>query len=194
MRSLILLLIILMMSSCGAREEKAAQREEALKMGYLQKGGEIVSMSQSELMKNVSQAMKKGGPVYAIDFCNLHAMEIKDSLSRLHNCQIQRIALKYRNPLDKPQSKKEEDLLKQYQLTVQRGDTIIPEVFFLEDGVEYYQPIVINNGACLICHGTPGTQVADETLELIKERYPNDLATGFSMNDFRGAWKITFMK
>ena len=194
MRSLTCLLIILMISSCGVREEKTTQREESLKKEYLQIGGEIVNQSQSELLKNVSQAMKKGGPGYAIDFCNLHAMEIKDSLSRLNNCQIQRIALKYRNPLDKPQSKKEEDLLKQYELTVQKGDSIKPKVYILEDRIEYYQPILINNGACLICHGAPGTQVADATMENIEAKYPNDLATGFAMNDFRGAWKITFMK
>lgn len=194
MRKLTLLLIILVIASCGTRKEKAAQNEEALNQEYLQKGVEIVNLSQSELLKNVSQAMKKGGPGYAIDFCNLHAMEIKDSLSRLNNCKIQRIALKYRNPRDKPQTKKEEDLLRQYELTVQKGDSIKPKIYFLEDRIEYYQPIVINNGACLICHGAPGTQVADATLELIKERYPDDRATGFSMNDFRGAWKITFMK
>jgi len=138
--------------------------------------------------------MKTGGPEYAIDFCNLRAMEIKDSLSRLNNCQIQRIALKYRNPLDKPQSKKEEDLLYQFQLTNQKGDSLKPKVYLLEDRIEYYQPIVIDNGACLICHGDPDTQISDETLVKIEARYPNDLAVGFSLNDFRGTWKITFMK
>ena len=145
-------------------------------------------------MKNVSHAMKTGGPEYAIDFCNLRAMEIKDSLSRLNNCQIQRIALKYRNPLDKPQSKKEEDILYQYQLANQKGDSIKPKVYLFDDRIEYYQPILINKGSCLICHGKPGKQIAEETLEKIKARYPNDLATGFALNDFRGAWKITFMK
>ena len=194
-RYLPLFIIIFMISSCGRREEKqAAQREESLKQEYLQKGGEIVNLSQSELLKNVSHAMKTGGPEYAIDFCNLHAMEIKDSLSRLNNCQIQRIALKYRNPLDKPQSKKEEDLLYQYQFANQKGDSIKPKIYLLEDRIEYYQPIVIDNGACLICHGDPDTQIADETLVKLEAQYPNDLAVGFSLNDFRGTWKITFMK
>ena len=190
-----LFLIIFMISSCGNREEKqAAQKEESLKQEYLQKGEEIVNLSQSELLKNVSHAMKTGGPGYAIDFCNLRAMEIKDSLSRLNNCQIQRIALKYRNPMDKPQSKKEEDLLNQYQLANQKGDSIKPEIYLFEDRIEYYQPIIIDNGACLICHGDPGTQISDETLVKIEARYPNDLAVGFSLKDFRGTWKITFMK
>ncbi len=138
--------------------------------------------------------MKTGGPGYAIDFCNSRAMLLKDSLSRINNCQIRRIAVKYRNPADMPQTKTEKDQLFQYEDVHQKGESIKPEVYLFENRIEYYHPIFINNGACLICHGDPGTQIADETIEKIKARYPNDLATGFAMNDFRGAWKITFIK
>lgn len=193
MRNLVLLITILI-SSCGLNREKTLQYEDSLKQKYLNKGEEIVHVTRSELLKNVSHAMKTGGTSYAIDFCNLRAMELKDSLSRLNNCQIQRIALKYRNPLDKPQSKTEEDQLYQYQLAVEKGDSIKPRLYIFDDRIEYYQAIVIDNGACLICHGKPGTQIADEILERIKARYPDDLATGFAIHDFRGAWKITFMK
>jgi len=121
-------------------------------------------------------------------------MLLKDSLSRINNCQIRRIAVKYRNPADMPQTKTEKDQLFQYEDVHQKGESIKPEVYLFENRIEYYHPIFINNGACLICHGDPGTQIADETIEKIKARYPNDLATGFAMNDFRGAWKITFIK
>ena len=195
MRFITLFLIFFMISSCGQRKEKkAAQKEESIKQEYLQKGGEIVSLTQSELLKNVSHAMKKGGPGYAVDFCNLRAMFLKDSLSRLNNCQIRRIALKYRNPVDMPQTKKEKEQLYQYQAAYQKGESIKPKVYFFDDRIEYYQPIIMAKEACLKCHGDPGKQIAEETLEKIKARYPNDLATGFALNDFRGAWKITFMK
>ena len=183
MRFLTLFLLVFMMHSCG-------NKEESLKQEYLQKGGEIVNLTQSELLKNVSHALKTGGPAYAIDFCNLRAMQLKDSLSRLNNCQIRRIAIKYRNPADKAQTDAEKDQLFLYQ----EGKSTEPKVYLFNDRIEYYQPIFIDNGACLICHGNPGIHITEETLEQIKVRYPGDLATGFALNDFRGAWKITFMK
>ncbi len=193
MRITTLFLLIAMISSCSMKDKRSAQ-EESTRQEYLQKGVEIVGLTQAELLKNVSQAMKVGGPEYAIDFCNMKAMLLKDSLSRLNNCQIRRIAIKYRNPLDKPQTKTEIDQLHQYQNAHQKGDSIKPVAYLFEDRIEYYQPIFLDKGACLICHGNPGTQIADETLEKIKARYPDDLATGFALNDFRGAWKITFKK
>ena len=194
MRFITLFLILLMISSCGRNEKKAAQKDEFIKQEYLQKGGEIVNLTQSELLKNVSHAMKIGGPAYAVDFCNIRAMFLKDSLSRLNNCQIRRIALKYRNPVDMPQTEKEKEQLNQYQVDYQKGDSIKPRVYLFDDRIEYYQPIFIDKGTCLICHGDPGKQIAEETLEKIESHYPIDLATGFALNDFRGAWKITFIK
>ena len=193
MRLTTIFLIFLLISSCSLKEEKAARKNESTRQEYLQKGGEIVKLTQKELLNNVSHAMQKGGPGYAIDFCNLHAMSLKDSLSRLNNCEIRRIAIKYRNPADMPQTKTEKDQLDLYQLAFQQGDTLRARVYVYDDAIEYYQPIFLDKGACLVCHGDPGMQIADETLEKIKEHYPGDLATGFALNDFRGAWKIRFV-
>jgi hypothetical protein len=194
MRFVSLIMLVLVASSCGIKEKRSNQRDASTREEVLLKGGEIVTLTQSELLKNVSQAMQKGGPGYAVDFCNMRAMHLKDSLSTVHNCEIRRIALKYRNPVDRPRTKLETDQLNQYQDAVQQGDTIKPEVYLFEDRMEYYHPIFITKGACLVCHGDPDTQIGEETLEMIRERYPDDLATGFAMNDFRGAWKITFHK
>jgi len=155
-------------------------------------GMEIASQTQSELLKVVSGAMASGGPVYAIEFCNLNALDLKDSLSQLYNCTLQRIALKNRYPEGRPKSETERNQLNSYLQAHASGDSIGPELYVFEDRVEYYQPILIEVGTCLVCHGDPQTQIGEATLAKINDLYPRDKATGFALNDFRGSWKITF--
>lgn len=187
MRALTGILTLLMIFSC-------AQNNDTVQQEYLQKGSEIVSVTQKELLKNVFQAVKKGGPEYAVDFCNLNAMLLKDSLAKLYNCQIKRISDKYRNPLDKPRTATEIEQLNKYEQAFLEEKTLESNIVFLDKEIEYYQPIMIAKKACLNCHGDPDTNISSKTLAKIKERYPNDLATGYRLNDFRGAWKITFGK
>jgi len=58
----------------------------------------------------------------------------------------------------------------------------------------YYKPIKIGMPACLNCHGTEGKEIAMKTLVAIRQKYPDDLATGYKEGEFRGMWKITFLK
>jgi hypothetical protein len=186
---------MLMLSACSKNDEKqAGQTEESIKQEYLQNGSEIAQLTQAELMKNVSRAMQKGGPVYAIEYCNVHALSIKDSLSRTHDCEIQRIALKYRNPMDEPQTELAREQLIRYKQAHEKGENLQPEVYLFDERVEYYKPIFVAMETCLRCHGQPGTDIAEATLAELEERYPDDLATGYELNDFRGAWKITFKR
>ena len=82
----------------------------------------------------------------------------------------------------------------QYLTDHKKGAPLESKIFVLEDSIEFYKPIFLGMDACLKCHGAPGTQIAEETLKKIKEHYPEDLATGFELNDFRGAWKVTFKR
>lgn len=175
------------------REKLAEQHEEAVQEKYLTKGREIATATQAELLKVVRGAMAKRGPGYAVEYCNIEALDLKDSLSTLHNCTIQRLSTKYRNPADKPVTELETEQLKSYEMLHSEGENLNPSVYMVGDEVEYYQPIMIGSGACLLCHGDPATQIAKETMSIIKELYPNDLATGYALNDFRGVWKITFL-
>jgi len=188
MRFVLLFIVLSFLFACSSKDQK----DDVLQQQYLQKGAEIAQLTQAELLKNVSQAMHKGGPGYAIEFCNLQALAIKDSLSRAHDCRIQRLAVKYRNPVDMPQSETEKKQLNYYQQAFEKGQPLQPEVYQFDDHIEYYQPIMLSKEACLKCHGTPGRDIAAVTLQKIKERYPDDRATGFALNDLRGAWKITF--
>jgi hypothetical protein len=57
----------------------------------------------------------------------------------------------------------------------------------------YYRPIKTAMPACLNCHGNPGEDIQQAVMEKINTYYPDDKATGYALNDFRGMWKITFL-
>jgi hypothetical protein len=180
-------------SEATTGEKMALQQEQAVKEKYMKLGREIATDTQAALLKAVQGAISSGGPAHAVDYCNIEALDIKDSLSTLNNCTIQRLSMKYRNPADKPETETETEQLKSYEMLHSEGKTLTPTVYIVGNEVEYYQPIMIGSGACLLCHGDPATQISSETMSMIKELYPDDLATGYAMNDFRGVWKITFL-
>ncbi len=207
----IFLIAALCFASCGGHSDKSGDQdasipdegtthqqmtelqEQAVKEKYMKIGGEVASLTQAELLKEVQGAIASGGPAYAVDYCNIEALELKDSLSTLNHCRIQRLSLKYRNPADRPVTEIEMEQLKSYEMAHNEGETLSPAVYIVGNEVEYYQPILIGSGACLLCHGDPETQISKETMGMIKKLYPDDLATGYALNDFRGVWKITFL-
>ncbi|MHC1777644.1 MAG: DUF3365 domain-containing protein [Lentimicrobium sp.] len=183
-------LVMLFLASCNPKQQQnSAAGNEIDTLAFIRNGDSIANAMQEVLLKNVIQATQKGGPVYAVAFCNERAMPLTDSLSGEYNCQIQRISDKYRNPANKPNEYDEAVILKMKSsnpakpfLGSENGNTI------------YYKPIKIAMPACLNCHGTEGREIAMKTLEAIRQKYPNDLATGYKEGDFRGMWKITFRK
>jgi len=151
------------------------------------KGSEISSLTQSVLLSNVGQAMQTGGPVYAVEFCNLKASTIVDSLNSTNNCVISRISAKNRNPENGLKTKTDQILWAIFEKGIV-NDTIIQE----NKNLVYYKPIKTALPACLKCHGELGSDVDSATSEKLQKLYPADLATGYKLNDFRGLWKIEF--
>lgn len=187
--STISILLILFVSSCNTRQQKASDAGKATDTADVLKQGDTISARvQKLLLVNVMQAMKAGGPVNAVSFCNVHAMPLTDSLAVEYNCRIQRISDKYRNSANKPT---ETDL--EVMARMSTPNTMKP-VLITENGqLVYYKPIKIAMPACLKCHGSAGKEIDAKTLETIKKKYPDDLATGYKEGDLRGWWKITFL-
>ncbi len=154
---------------------------------FQQKGNEVSNKAQSVLLANVGKAMQTGGVAYAIEFCNLEASTIIDSLNQANNCVITRLSQKNRNPQNKLKTSTEKDLWKIFG-NGSVNDTIIQE----QNKLVFYKSIKIGLPACLKCHGQPGTDIEPSTFEKIQHLYPSDLATGYDLNDFRGLWKIEF--
>lgn len=174
---------------CQSGSENKMSAEDYSK--FQQTGDKISNITQGVLLANVGEAIQKGGPKNAVSFCNLNASLIADSLNQKYNCQISRVSAKNRNPGNALQNKTDNLLWKFFSAQSPNGsskDTIVS----LNGEITYYKPINIGMPACLKCHGVPGQDIDPETFTELQKLYPNDLATNYKLNDFRGLWKIKF--
>lgn len=182
----LLFLSVLFLISCSQKQKSVETAGVMDTSAILKRGDTISNLVQKVLLANVMQAMKSGGPSFAITYCSEKAMTLTDSLGKTYNCRIQRISDKYRNTANKP-TKTDSDILSKMNLL----SPMIPMVLWENNNAVYYKPIKIAMPACLKCHGSV-ENIDAKTLEIIRKKYPDDLATNYKEGDLRGLWKITF--
>lgn len=196
MKSFFVLIIITLtlfsFSLCTSKSRNNKQKIDiATYQNYIQKGDKISNMAQGILLANVGKAIKNGGIEYAVQFCNLQASSIIDSLNRANNAIISRISIKNRNPQNNLKDDLEKQLWAAFAEQFKLG-TANDTVIRLNNKLVFYKPIKTAMPTCLKCHGNPEFDIEPATLVNIQNLYPNDLATGYKLNDFRGLWKIEF--
>ena len=185
----VIILIVLAFVACNTTSKNEINAEDYSK--FQQAGDKISNITQGVLLTNVGKAMKSGGPKNAVSFCNLKVTSIVDSLNSANNCHISRISDKNRNPENAVQNKSDEQIWNFFARS-SSGDSPKDTLIASEGEFIYYKPIKIAMEACLKCHGVPEQDIDVETYAVLQKLYPNDLATNYKLNDFRGLWKIRF--
>lgn len=167
-------------------EDKTAFEGSALK---------IAKTTFKTLAKNVKMAMAEGGVQHAVEFCNVKAMPLTDSVSLAQKVQIKRLTDKTRNSKNSL-GEADKEIWSEFMNQKETADTILPVTLLSENGndVITYVPILLNKPLCLNCHGVVGTNISETDYELIHNLYPEDKATGYALGDLRGMWKITQTK
>lgn len=160
---------------------------------YMAKGDQITDSTQAILLRELTAAMKAGGPPNAVAFCSSRAQAIMDSVSEAQGVWVRRKSDRTRNLRDELMNDQDMDAFDRLRTALdERGK---PTTMVDDEGmaIEYYRPILIKE-PCLACHGTPGETISEETMEVIKQAYPNDQATGYTVGDLRGMWHVTFKR
>ena len=157
--------------------------------GYVKEANTISKDLLKTLGGNLKKQLKSGGATKALKYCNKNAMKLTQEVSdKYKNATVKRISLKPRNPKNSP-NEKEAQILQNMQSLHKLGAKPRNVVFEDENQVVVYKPLIIKKRACIMCHGAkPKPQ------EAIKSLYPKDKATGYKMNDFRGAIVVTIKK
>jgi hypothetical protein len=179
----------LVISCSGPAPKNTLSTDDQAK--YITEGKKIAMFSAKALTGKVIHALEAGGVEHAVEYCNLQASPLIDSLSKSYQARIFRVSDKYRNPANKPDSL-DMSILSIYRNQVKEGQELQPHLEVSGDQVIYYAPILILNPVCLQCHGEPGSTMEQSSRDFIKSKYPDDKATGYKLGDLRGVWKIMF--
>lgn len=146
-----------------------------------------------ELMSRLQSAIESGGPANAVQVCADVAQDVTDRLAAEQDLSIRRTGLRVRNPANAP-DEFERDWLLRADAAVRAGETVagLYEILESPDGgseLRHLRPIVFPGGVCSTCHG-PVEQIPPEVRAILRQRYPDDQATGFQPGDLRGAISV----
>ena len=157
---------------------------------YREKGLQYAMAVQATLGKTLQQKIKEEGTLGAIEFCNLNALSITDSLSREFGVTISRITDRPRNQKNRAHEE-EMKYISSYREDLAEGHTPEGLVTPGDSAIHVYYPIVTNN-LCLQCHGTPESEISPEVYGKLQELYPEDRAIAYAPGELRGLWKVSF--
>lgn len=174
------------------KKRKHNQVDNLKDLSYSEKGLKYALSTKAVLGKNLMRKIQKEGTLAALKFCNIQAYPLTDSMSVVHNAAIKRVSDKPRNPKNFANNK-ENEYIRIFKNDAKLNKSSEPIVVENESNVSVYYPI-ITNGMCLQCHGNPKTDIKPDIFKEIRKKYPNDVAIGYSINQVRGIWNVTFDK
>ena len=183
-----LLLPLLVLAACGKSGKTAAparfvaQTPAAAKKKAMQATGALLGT----LVKRLTDELRVKQPHEAFDICSAEAQGITQRIRDEQGIEVHRTALRYRNPKNKPDDYERawmEKALKRTDVNPAGESELLPTV----DGgreLRYIRPLYLAE-LCIRCHG-PKEGLGPQVVAALKQRYPDDRATGFAIGDLRG--------
>ena len=192
---------IAFLGSCTNNEDSAQVTEETAvveniepqpEINYLETGKGLAMQTKASLGKNLALAINEKGSDGAVEFCNLQAIPITDSMSVVLDAKIKRVSDKPRNANNQA-NEAELAYINKWKAAKENGENHPPQLSEIDGKIVGYYPIVTNQ-MCLQCHGTPEKEVNTKTLSTIKKLYPADKALGYSEEEIRGIFVVEMNK
>lgn len=190
---------VLILNSCNSQNDSSKNETNAdaeiialEEVNYLEVGKGLALETKSNLGKNLAVAITEKGPEGAVEFCNIQAIPITDSMSQVLGAQIKRVSDQPRNP-NNLANEAELSYIKQWKDAHANGADFPPMITEVDQKMIGYYPIT-TNAMCLQCHGAEGKDINSATLAKIQKLYPKDKATGYDINELRGVFVVEMNK
>lgn len=141
------------------------------------------------LKPQLKQAMDKGGPSAAVAVCAEAAPAIADSLSTESGWTVRRVSLQPRNASRAQPDEWEQAVLYDFNRRQAQGEAP-GRIAFGEvvDGRYRFMQAQGVEPLCLLCHGKG---LSDDAQAALDKYYPDDQATGYSLDQVRGAISLS---
>lgn len=182
------LLFSVLFFSCG---EKTG--DETITEDQLAELREISGEFTKHLKSLLVERMQTGGVMSAVTVCADTAQLLTKNFATDKNVYIKRVSFKNRNPKNYPddfESAALEFFEEMHAAGKLQQMSEYAEVTRFEDGtyIRYMTPIFIQ-APCLNCHGEKSA-MSDQVVSFLSEKYPEDKATGYELDELRGAVSI----
>ncbi len=147
----------------------------------------IVKEFAGQLKPKLKQAIQTGGFEHAINVCAKEAPAIAKQLSDETGWSVKRVSLKPRNPNAKP-NHFELKVLTSFDARQKLGEPADQLTYSVKDaeGFRYMKAVPVE-AICLNCHGT---EIPPNVRKALANNYPDDMATGYSLGEIRGAFSL----
>ncbi len=143
----------------------------------------------SELQAELQAGMAAGGPLRAMDVCNIKAPQLAESVSAAQGMAVKRVSLKPRNAETGVANTWQTAVLNDFEVRKAQGELADDLVYAQIVESEFrYMHAIATKPVCLACHGQ---SLAPSVTAKLAELYPHDLATGYREGDLRGAFVVT---
>ncbi|MGD1038644.1 MAG: DUF3365 domain-containing protein [Roseiarcus sp.] len=175
----------------GATAAIPAFADEATVPALKAEAAGLVKDYAAQLKAALAGAMESSGPLGALSVCRDQAPIIAAALSRRSGWSIARTSLKPRNAASAPDDY-ERKVMEDFDARIANGEKAadLASAEIVEDhGVRIFRFVkaIPTTANCLTCHGG---EVKAEVKAKIAELYPDDRATGFKLDDMRGAFTL----
>ena len=171
----------------------ALAAEDVNKLAEYKQAKEVARQVLEGSRKLLMEEMERKGPAGAVQACSAVAMDLAGRHEK-EGWRIRRVSDRLRNPQDAPDAY-EARVLSRF-LSMKASGTLKPASEAGEVVVEggkrylrYMKPIFIPGPLCLKCHGGPA-EIAPDVKARLRQLYPEDQATGYSIGDLRGAVSV----
>ena len=148
----------------------------------------IVKRFGGTLKPELKQALESGGPAHAVSICADKAPSIAQQLRAETGWYVTRVSLKARNSKTAIPDAWEKKVLERFDQRQARGETAEKMAFSeVVDGRFRFMKAQAVEAVCLNCHAA---EIEPEVEAVLKQKYPDDLARGYTLGQIRGAFSL----